>query len=95
MACLPAQLPRRDAQWDADNDPDQGDRARLPAHRGTDLALDESERLQEADLAPAPSHTDDQEVQKCGRTEQSEHEAENERKVHGFPEIDERGGGGR
>ena len=54
----PDRLTQGNAQRDADDDSHQGDRGRLPAHGGANLALDEPERLQEPDLVPASSHAD-------------------------------------
>ena len=73
-------------------DPHQCNRARLPADGGADLALDEPERLQEPDLMPASGHADHKEVHERRHAEQRQHEAEDEREVHGFPEVDKRGG---
>ena len=89
----PHRLTGGDAQWYADHDPHQGNRARLPADRGADLRLDEPERLQKADLMAASGHADHQQVQERRHAEQRQHEAQDEREVHRFPEVDERGGG--
>ena len=76
----------------------RGDRRGLPVDGGADLAVEEPERLQDAHVAAAPRHGDDEEVEERRHPEEADHDAQDQREVDRLPEVDQRprqGGDGR
>ena len=86
----PHLLSDRQPERHADDDPDEGERGRLPGNRGGHLTIHEPEYLEQPDLPSPACHAHHEQVQQRRGAEQRQHDAEDEREVDGFSEVDQR-----
>ena len=68
----PHQVAHGDAERDAHDEPDEGDRGGLPAHRRRGLAAQETRALEERQLTPTSGNADEEEVHERRGAEERE-----------------------
>jgi len=91
----PHRLTDHEPERHADDDSDEGHGGRLPCHGGDNLAVHESEHLQEPDFFSAARDTHHKQVEERRGAEDCQHRTKDEREVDRLAEVDQRCWGSR